>query len=219
VDNFCYKCQAPVPEGKVFCPECRAPLIRVALPEPAVAQVTTQYLDTTPEIVHFSPNAKSTKGIDWAHALPAVTIAGMISAALMMFPFGISGLGMISSGAMAAIVYYRRTQAANVTYGVGVTLGALSGLIGFGIFTVFAAVVTLFAGTQRLHNGLLEAVNQYAAQNNDPQKQQMLEYFRSPAGLVFILIIGFCFLLFMFLAFSIAGGALGTAWVRRRRRP
>jgi hypothetical protein len=188
------------------------------LPEAVISQVPIPHSAPPSGVVHFSPNIRTSQGINWPHAFSSAAAAGVIAAALMMFPFGVSGLGMIASGALAAIIYYRRTQGSNVNFGTGAILGAMSGIIGFGIFTVFATVVILFTGTQGLRKAMLDALNQYSAQINDPQKLQILEYFKTAEGLALVLVFGLFFMFLIFLIFSTAGGALGTVWVRRRKR-
>lgn len=188
------------------------------MPEPVLPQVETSSPDTTQDTVYYSPNVQNPQAINWSQAFPSAALAGVIAAALMIFPLGAFGLGMVASGALAAIFYHRRTPATPLTFAIGAKLGALSGVIGFFIFTVFAAVVTLLSGTERLRAVMLEAVNQSAARTSDPQTLQAFEYFRTPIGLAIILVFGLIFLFLMFLLFSTAGGALGVAWVRRRRR-
>ena len=137
----------------------------------------------------------------------------------MIFPLGAFGLGMLAAGAMAAYFYHRRAPASEITPGIGAKLGALSGILGFAIFTIFAAVVTMISGTQKLRDILLEAVKQSASRTTDPQTLQAFEFFKTPAGLAIVLALGIFFLFLMFLVLSTAGGALGAAWIRRRGRP
>jgi len=192
-------------------------LIRVTLPEVTAPQMPAQNLPST-EDFPFSPPGRNPQAIDWSHGLPAIVLGGVVSAALMIFPLGAFGLGMLAAGGLAAFFYHHRAPGSDITSGIGGKLGALSGLVGFGIFTVFAAVVTLLSGTERLRATLLEAVNQSASRTADPNALQAFEYFKTPAGLAIILILGLFFLLVMFLIFSTVGGVLGAAWIRRRRR-
>jgi hypothetical protein len=136
----------------------------------------------------------------------------------MFFPLGAYGLGMFAAGAFAAVFYRRRAPYTNLTPGKGAWLGALSGMIGFGIFTIFGAIVTLFSGTQRLRSVLLQAIAQSAARTSDPQTLQAFEYFKTPPGLAVFLVLGLLFMFLLFMVFSAVGGAIGAAWLRRRRR-
>ncbi len=222
VEATCYRCHAPVSQGKVFCPECRAPQIRVVLPEAPVPQMAPEAVSATQDAVHlpslFSSLPNRPQGIDWSHGLPAIVLGGIIAAALMLFPLGAFGPAMFAGGALTALFYYHRAPASPLTPGIGARLGVLSGIIGFGILIVFAAVATLLSGTERLRATLLEALNQSASRSTDPQTLKAAEYLKTPEGLMVFLIIGLVFLFLMFLIFSTAGGALGAAWIRRRRR-
>jgi hypothetical protein len=196
-------------------------LIRVAFAEAVAypAAVPDVDLGHAVAVAHSAPNPTNRESIEWTHALPAVTLAGVIAAALMIFPLAGFGIGMVFSGALAVSFYHRRAPNSNLTSWMGTQLGALSGAIGFGLFTVFVAVVTLFSGTQRLRSIALDAISQSIARTADPQVRLALEYFKSPSGLVFMLIMG-CFSLFLlFLLFSALGGAIGATWMRRRKRP
>jgi hypothetical protein len=219
VEYSCYRCSKPVEEGTVFCPHCAAPLIRVAFAEPAGFAAMAAEVGV-PQIPSLQASAGPQLGsrINWVHARPSIILAGIISAVLMFFPLGAYGLGMFAAGAFAAVFYHRRAPYSPLTTGSGAWLGALSGMIGFGIFTFFLTVVTLFSGTQRLRTVLLEAISQSAARTSDPQTQQAFEYFKTSDGLAVILVLGLLFLFLLFLLFSALGGALGAIWLRRRRR-
>ena len=181
-------------------------------------QLPPEALSAPQDAVYFSPPTRHPQAIDWSHGLPAIVLGAVIAAALMMVPLGALGPGMFAGGALAVLFYHHRAPACELTPGIGAKLGALSGIIGFGIFTIFAAAITLFSGTQRLRATLLEAVNQSASRTTDPQTLQAFEYFKTPTGLAIILAVGLFFLLLMFLVFSTVGGALGAVWIRRRRR-
>ncbi len=214
MDYSCYRCHTPLEPGNVFCPHCRAPLIRV--PVEAVAVATAPGVDAPAIPPH--PAAKP-GSIDWNHGLPAAAMAGLIAATLMVFPFAGFGLGMILAGGLAALFYRRRAPYAMLTPGTGMRLGIITGLIGFGIYTVFFTVVFVFTGTEKLRGILLEQLSKSAVASSDPQYLQALEYFKTPQGLALALILGLVTLLVIFLIFSAAGGALGALWVRRRQRP
>jgi hypothetical protein len=146
-------------------------------------------------------------------------MAGLIAATLMVFPFAGFGLGMILAGGLATLFYRRRAPYAGLTPGTGMRLGIITGLIGFGIYTVFLTGVLVFAGTDKIRTLLLEQIAKSASANSDPQYIKALEYFRTPEGLALILVLTLVTLLVIFLVFSAAGGALGALWVRRRERP
>jgi hypothetical protein len=158
-------------------------------------------------------------GFQWSQALPAAAWAGMVSAGLMVLPLGGFGLGMLASGFLCVILYRRRAPFVNLTPGLGARLGAISGMLGFGIFVVFTAVATtIFHSGNELRNALTEAIRQSAARNSDPQAQQVLEFFKTPEGMAVVLGLGLAFLFVIFLALSSLGGALSAALLRGKQR-
>jgi len=174
-----------------------------AAPDPLVA-----YSETSPSAV-----------IHWPQALPAAAIAGLVAASLMLVPLGALGLGMIFGGVLSVVLYRRRAPFAFLTTGVGARLGALSGALGFGIFAIFTSIeVVVFHSGGELRAALLDAVQQSASRSPDPQAQQMLEYLKTPAGLVLVMGLGLVVMFFVFLIFSSVGGALGAAWLNRKDR-
>lgn len=220
MENICYQCHAQVPQGKVFCPECRAPLIRVAVPEaplyppPVLAAEPQLVLPSQTPIKAISPGK-----VEWIHGLPAATLAGAIAAVLMIVSRGGFGVGMFATGSLALIFYRRRNPDANITVWMGTKLGLMSGLIGFGISAVFVAVVTLFSGPERLRSFLLELAKLTPVYRPNPEIQQRFEYLMTPQGFPELVLLYFFSFLLIFLIFSAIGGTLGAVWMRLRRRP
>jgi hypothetical protein len=155
--------------------------------------------------------------IEWSQALPAAAIAGLVAAILMVIPLGAFGLGMLAAGALSVLLYRRRNPGASLTAGVGARLGALSGMLGFGIFAFFTAIETLLFHTGgELRAALLEAIKQSAARSSDPQAQQVIEYLQSPPGLALVMAAGLIVMLIAFLIFSCLGGVIGAALMRQK---
>ena len=137
----------------------------------------------------------------------------------MIIPFGAFGLGMLAAGALSVVLYRRRNPVANLTAGMGARLGAVSGVLGFGIFAILTSVeVVVFRSGGQLRAALLEAVQQSAARSSDPQAQQLLEYLKTPQGLALVMVLGLIVMFAAFLLFSSLGGALGAALLRRKER-
>jgi hypothetical protein len=212
VDHSCDKCGANLEEGVAFCPQCSAPQIRVSgreqIPEMEVPGQT------------ISPAETDIDTIQWPHALPSAAQAGLIAAILMLIPLGGFGLGMIAAGVLSVLLYRRRVPAANLTPGMGARLGAVSGTLGFAIFSIFTAIeVALFHNGGELRADLLQAVQQSASRSSDPQAQQILEYLKSPPGLALVMTLGLMVMFGAFLIFSSLGGAIGAALLRRKHHP
>ncbi len=149
--------------------------------------------------------------------MPAAAFAGLIGAFLMFVPFGAFGIGMITAGVLAVLFYSRRRPGSILTPGMGARLGAVSGALGFAIFSIFTAIgVTIFHNGGELRAALLEAVKQSAARNSDPQAQQIVEYLKSPDGLALVMGLGLAVMCVLFLIFSSLGGAIAAAFLRRK---
>ncbi|HEY7098752.1 MAG TPA: hypothetical protein VH437_18640 [Terriglobales bacterium] len=162
------------------------------------------------------PSYRSTGQIDWSRAMPVALKCGAIAAFLMILPLGI--LGLIGVGAFAVELYRRRVPGMLCTTGMGARLGALSGVMGFGIFTVSLAVlVGLTHSGDRVREHLLEAIQRAAEGNPDPQVQQAFDYFKTPDGLALALVIGLAMTFVICLLLSSVGGALGAHWFGKRR--
>jgi hypothetical protein len=135
----------------------------------------------------------------------------------MVIPLGAFGLGMLAAGALSVVLYRRRNPGADLTPGIGARLGAASGAVGFSIFgmvSAFAMVVS-HSGAQ-LRATLLDAIQQSAARNSDPQAQEIVQWFKTPTGLAFMLCAALAFMLAAFVIFSSLGGAATAALLRKR---
>lgn len=159
-------------------------------------------------------------GILWPQAMRSAVQGGVIAALLMAVPLGaFFGLGMLAAGFLAVLFYRRRVFHANLTSGLGMRLGALSGLFGFGIFAALSALETaIFRSGGELRAALTQAVEQAAARNSDPQTQQMLQYLKTPQGLVVVMILGLIMMFFLFMILSSLGGMLGAVTLRSKER-
>jgi hypothetical protein len=207
-----------VEQGTAFCPQCRAPQIRVAVPEIVIPSGSASDSTVTSLPAYFG--APLTTRIEWSQALPATALAGLITALLMMTPLAYFGFGMLIGGSLSVVFYRRRVPVANVTPGMGARLGMVSGILGGGIFAALLSVgTTLFHAWDSVRAKLIEVVEQTAARNPDPQTQQALEFFKSPDGIVLLLTTALIGALLAFVIFSGLGGALGAAFLRRKEHP
>jgi hypothetical protein len=219
VEYPCHQCGAAVEQGTAFCSQCRAPQIRVAVPETVTPSgITSDPAVSSPLPAYFG--APLTTRIEWSQALPATALAGLITAVLMMTPLAYFGFGMLIGGSLSVVFYRRRIPVANVTPGMGARLGMVSGILGGGIFAALLSIGTmLFHAWDNIRAKLIEVVEQAAARNPDPQAQQALEFFKSPEGIVLLLTTALIGTLLAFVIFSGLGGALGAALLRRKEHP
>jgi hypothetical protein len=165
-------------------------------------------------------NVSLTTRIQWSQALSASALAGLISAVLMMTPLAGFGLGMVIGGTLSVVFYRRRLPVANVTPWMGVRLGMVSGILGGGIFVALLSIgAVVFHAGNAIRAKLMEGMQQAAARNPDPQAQQVMEFFKTPQGIVVLLSISLIGVLLAFVIFSGLGGAIGAALLRRKQRP
>lgn len=157
--------------------------------------------------------------IEWPHALPSAATAGAISAVFMLVSLAGLSLGMVFGGVLSVVLYRRRVRRNVLTSGMGARLGALSGILGFALFSIFtAAQVLVFHAGDQIRSNLLESIKEAAAKTPDPQMQPIFDYLRTPAGMQLAMATGFIVILLMFLVLSSAGGVLGVALLRRRQK-
>jgi len=211
MEHSCYNCGASVEDGTPFCAHCSAPQIRVeGAPGESIGGV---------ERPSSLLSSSGTSAIQWSQALPSAALAGLIAAVLMFIPLGAFGLGMIAAGVLAVLFYRRRNLGENLSPATGARLGAVSGILGFGIFSVLTSVeVLVFHSGGQLRAALLEAVQQSALRTSDPQAQQIIDYLKSPPGLALVMVLGLALMFVVFLIFSTIGGALGAVLLRRKNR-
>jgi hypothetical protein len=217
MDQPCYKCGQVVEEGRVFCPHCRAPQIRVIVAEPVAAvpvatgaQARLTSSETVPLIA---------VPMRWDQAAQPCAVAALIAALGMVFKLIVPVIAAIGCGFLAVALYRRRNPGIAIHARTGARLGAICGLFCFGMTAILGALRVLI-----LHEGgkiratLLDAIQQASARSPDPQSQPALDFLRSPDGLllmfVFLLIAG----LIMFVLLGMLGGALGGAGLSRRDR-
>jgi hypothetical protein len=103
---------------------------------------------------------------------------------------------------------------------MGFRLGGLSGLFAFGTFVAVMAIETLaFGGENDLREALVRAVRQAQARSADPQARQLMEYFLTPQGLVWMVVLGLIFLAITFVLLSAIGGAISATLLGRKTPP
>jgi hypothetical protein len=158
--------------------------------------------------------------IQWPQALPAAAVAGLVAAVLALVPLGGFGLGTLSAGFLSVLLYRRRNPAFNPTPGMGAKLGAVSGALAFAFLTAFLVLwATIFRTAGQIRQTVMEAVEQSAARSsNPPQAQQALEFLKTPAGFVVMMVVVLITMFVVFLIFSSVGGAIGAVLLRRKDR-
>lgn len=152
----------------------------------------------------------------WSRALPGAALGGAFSLLAMVIPFAIFGPAFLAGGAIAVMLYRRQIGGALPSTGAGAQIGAVSGGFGF-LYSAVVAIATLVYRPTELRQAMLDSISQMVARGYDPQKiSQVQELLKSPEGLAFFVAFAL-FLMFMITILgSSIGGALYTAWLRKR---
>jgi len=221
MQNICYRCGRSIEERTPFCPSCGAPQIRVSTPEQPL-EVLEKPQDLPPELAiqPFPPSGglAVTTGIVWRDfihaAVPLAAVTGILTVPLA--PLGLFVL--LPANLIWAIARYRRNRPLAIRAGQGARMGAVMGALSFGFFLAcFLATITLWRTKYR--EMMIASINQIAAQNPDPQAQQMAQWLATPHGFVVLTAISLGTTLLIFLVIGMGSGALAIALGKARNRP
>ncbi|MGA9507198.1 MAG: zinc ribbon domain-containing protein [Candidatus Sulfotelmatobacter sp.] len=227
MDHSCSKCGHSVEDGKPFCGQCGAPQIRVIMPElAAIATGSSASLDL-PILSADSPtvpgalNASTLSGgLVWPTAIRACAIAALIAAFVMALGLMVPLLAVLGAGVLAVNLYHWQNRGWNVNARSGAKLGALCGILFFGISAVFETLATtLFHTGGQFRQKMLEALQQAASRTSDPQVQSAFESLKTPQGIALMLVFGLVVLFLVSIAAGSIAGALTGAFLSRRNRP
>ena len=217
VENTCYKCGAPVQEGTAFCPHCNAPQIRVSVPEsdsPSFEPGTPAEMQPPARPVLLTPNEPlSPTAIDWSAGAKPVVIAGILSGFCFFLPLNL--LWVVLGGVLAVFLYNRRRPPyLQISAGTGAKLGAVTGVVGYALFAIFAVIGFVFAN-EKLWAELDLALRQKAGPNPDVSVQQLFEILKTAEGKAVIAVCVMVFAFALFLGLATIGGAIAASLVRR----
>ena len=221
MEQPCYKCGQSVEEGTPFCPHCSAPQIRVvvtdAVATPLISAAGAASTDS-PALSSSHPLSATALPTHWADTLKPGALAALVAALLMVLglnPF----VAMISAGFLAVVFYRQRQPGAPITPRVGSRLGAVSGLLWFGLSVALqGTLVLLLHKGPELRDEALKRIQQTAPNTSDPQVQAWFEYFKTPAGLTVLLVLAVIFAFVAALILGVLGGALAGAVLSRREK-
>jgi hypothetical protein len=219
MEHPCHSCRQAVEDGVPFCQHCGAPQIRVATAEPLLASESEGAEGQSPrDLDAFQTSQHVSKVVSpmpWSNALPACALAAAIAAGLMALGLMVPFLAVVGAGFLAVGFYRRRNPGVLIKAGAGARLGAVSGLLCFGMSAVLEAI--FHKGTV-LRDKMLEAIQQAASHTTDPQAVAMLGYLKSPAGMTLMIAFVLVFAFIAFVALSSLGGALGGILLGRANR-
>ena len=99
----------------------------------------------------------------------------------------------------------------------GARIGAISGFFCAGMADVFATLrIAILHQSGEIRAAILNALDQQAVKISDPRSQALFDFFRSPGGLLVMLVFSLIVGLIIFILLGMIGGALGGAGLSRR---
>jgi hypothetical protein len=218
MEQPCYKCGQTVEQGIPFCSHCGAPQIRVAIPESPQEPAAATKTEIDGQLVETVQGPGIPGPLHWARVLQPCALAALLADLAMFlglaFPAAVLGAGFL------AVALYRRRTPGTVRAGMGAKLGAISGILCFGLSAIFVALAATVPDFRvKIRGQILEGAKKWAAARPaDPQVQAALEQLKTPEGLATMLIIGSVLFLVLFVAVASLGGALGGAILSRQDR-
>jgi hypothetical protein len=223
MDHPCHKCGHSVEDGKPFCSQCGAPQIRVAIAEPLAEPVAVgdgAVPALTPEIrPSLVGIPASSLPVSWAQSLQPCAFAAAVALGLTVLglnPF-VAALG---TGFLAVVFFRRRTPGTLIRRGAGARLGALSGLLFFGVSTTLEtlAAALLHKGSE-IRGEMLAKFQQAASRYPGPEVQPLLDFVKSPDGFAIMMVASVIVGCLAFIILGGCGGALGAVFLGRHDRP
>lgn len=141
-----------------------------------------------------------------------------MGALLSILPFGFL-LAFPLAGFLSVLFYRRRTWGVELSPSAGFRLGLLTGMLGFALFIMLAALDTVVshAGGE-IRQTMVDAVHRQQARTPDPQARQILDYFLTPNGLAVMIIVGLIFMGIVFVLLAGLGGAASASRLRGKGR-
>lgn len=167
---------------------------------------------------HATPSSAQTHS---NAAIRSALHAGVIAAVLSLLPVRSAFVFALPfAGFLAVLFYRRRSLVEEPAPSQGFRVGSLAGFFGFVIFLLLTAVqVFAFRAQNEFRDTMIQAIRQAQARSPDPQARQMLEYFMTPQGLVFMMAFGFLLMCIIFALLGGIGGAVSASLLRRKRPP
>lgn len=219
MENPCYKCGQVVDEGRVFCPHCAAPQIRVVMAEPATVPLAESVAGAA-ELPASETVPVLAVPVPWSQALKPCALAALVALVLMFLRLT-PAVAMFSTGFLAVVFYRQGHPNIGMKLGAGARLGAFSGLLCFGITTLLLSVVATVPDLRgKIHDQVVSSLEQAAASNpGNPQIQKLLGWTGTPEGFAFMLLLMVVASLVVYVLLGALGGALGGAIFGRRKQP
>jgi len=222
MEQPCYKCGQIVEEGRVFCPHCGAPQIRVLVAEPvsavAIAGPTRVATDDS-QLPASQTVPVLALPMQWSGTLKPCALAALLSSVLVLLRL-YPPVAMLCAGFLAVVFYRQGQPELAIKPSAGFRIGAISGMFFSGYFTLLTALAALFPDPRaKLHEEILANMqNLVAAHADNPQYRDMLQQMKTPDGFALWLIaLGVAFLILSLLLGGMGGAVAGTIFRRKQR--
>ena len=214
VDHPCEQCGIQVEDGRPFCPQCRAPQVRVEIVPQSLPAESTAPSDAR---IAADPLHRLAFRASPGSGLFRVALqAGLLGVIANIIPLG---LGMVLTGILAALLYHR-AAGQTLPSPKAARLGAMAGAVAFAVSSLLTVLAIVFMHAQnQFRDFMIKAVEQHAANPADPQVQAALEWLHSPQGFAVALAFAMIFALVLSMLFSAIGCVIGAVLFRERNRP
>ena len=147
-------------------------------------------------------------------AAPLAALTGILT--FILPPLGLFVL--LPANLVWAISRYLRRRPMALGSGQGARMGAMMGALSFGFFLTSFFIGLSFFWTD-FRNAMIAKMHEIAAQNPDPQAQQMMQRLATPDGFIVFIAILLGSILLFFLIIGMGSGALAVALGKARNRP
>jgi hypothetical protein len=171
-----------------------------------------------------APYAALPGQVRWELAWKGALLCGVGAAIFSAIPYVSMGccLWMLGAGALAVSYYRRHVPGTVITPGMGMKIGALTGLFGWllnALVTALSFVIRRTSGD--LRQQMEEQMKKQVAASSDPKMQQgmqqIVDWISTPQGMATMIVLVLVFMGVVFLLITAAGGALGASMTGRRR--
>ena len=153
---------------------------------------------------------------DRARFLRGAIYAGSIGSLLSLLPLGFA-IGLPLAGVLAVRFYRSGVFQLSVPPKLGFRLGALSGLVAFGMLVLVKTIsMAAFGGGGELRQGMLDTIHRAQTTNPDPQSQRILEFFLTQQGMAVMILASLLILCVIFVVLAGLGGLVSAAMSQRR---
>jgi hypothetical protein len=220
MEQPCYKCGQLVEEGRLFCPHCSAPQIRVVIAEPVEVPALREAVATA-EGSAALPASQTVPVLalpmQWSQSARPCALAALIAAVAMVLKLMVPPVAALGAGFLAVAFYRRRNPEMTVSARAGARLGALCGVVCSGMTAILLPLrVAILHEGGAIRDTLLDLIRQSATRYPDQQFQAALDFWRSSAGLGILLACMAIFGVVVLVILGAIGGALGGVMLGRR---